>query len=116
MSIYVRNLSINTHSDFSENLELFQTNGQDRVNLTDHSAQSQMRKHPDSSTAHDFTVGITSAVDGEITLSMTDDTTAGIKPGRYMYDVLLTKPGGVLKEIVLEGMVIVRSGISTNCP
>ena len=34
MSIYVRNLSINTHSDFSENIELFQTGGQDRVNLT----------------------------------------------------------------------------------
>jgi len=115
MSIYVRNLTINTHSDFSEDLELFQTGG-NRTDLTGYSAQSQMRKHPDSSTAHNFTVGITSAVDGKITLSMTYDTTAGIKPGRYMYDVLLTKPGGVLKEIALEGMVIVRSGISTNCP
>ena len=115
MSIYVRNLSINTHSDFSEDLELFQSNSIDRVNLTGHTAQSQMRKHPDSSTAHDFTVGITSAADGKITLSMTDDTTAGIKPGRYMYDILLTKPSGD-KEIALEGMVIVRPGISTNCP
>tara|TARA_Y100000004_G_scaffold170288_1_gene205202 strand:- start:173 stop:520 length:348 start_codon:yes stop_codon:yes gene_type:complete len=115
MSIYVRNLSINTHSDFSEDLELFQSNSIDRVNLTGHTAQSQMRKHPDSSTAHDFTVGITSAADGKITLSMTDDTTADIKPGRYMYDILLTKPSGD-KEIALEGMVIVRPGISTNCP
>ena len=81
MSIYVRNLSINTHSDFSENLELFQSNSINRVNLTGHTAQSQMRKHPDSSTAHDFTVGITSAVDGEITLSMTDDTTVNLKSG-----------------------------------
>ena len=115
MSIYVRNLSINTHSDFSEDLELFQSNSIDRVNLTGHTAQSQMRKHPDSSTAHDFIVGITSAADGKITLSMTDDTTAGIKPGRYMYDILLTKPSGD-KEIALEGMIIVRAGISTNCP
>lgn len=115
MSIYVRNLSINTHSDFSEDLELFQSNSTVRVNLTGYSAQSQMRKHPDSSIAYDFTVGITSAPDGKINLSMTDTTTAGIKPGRYMYDIMLTKPTNE-KEIALEGMVIVRSGISTNCP
>ena len=114
MSIYVRNLTINTHSDFSEDLELFQTGG-DKTNLTGYTAQSQMRKHPDSSTAYDFAVGITSAADGEITLSMTDTTTAQIKPGRYMYDLMLIRPNGE-KTIVVEGMVNVRSGISVNCP
>lgn len=114
MSIYVRNLTINTHSDFSEDLELFQTGG-NRTNLSGYTAQSQMRKHPDSSTAYDFTVGITSAVDGELTLSMTDTVTAQIKPGRYMYDLMLIRPNGD-KTIVVEGMVNVRSGISVNCP
>ena len=115
MSIYVRNLSINTHSDFSEDLELFQSNSTVRVNLTGYSAQSQMRKHPDSSTAYDFAVGITSAADGKLTLSMTDTVTKTIKPGRYMYDVVLTRPGGD-KTVVLEGSVDVRAGISINCP
>jgi len=114
MSIYVRNLTINTHSDFSENLELFQTGG-NRTNLTGYTAQSQMRKHPDSSTAHSFVIGITSAIDGELTLSMSDTTTADIKPGRYMYDLMLIRPNGD-KTIVVEGMVNVRSGISVNCP
>ena len=114
MSIYVRNLTINTHSDFSEDLELFQTGG-NRTNLTGYTAQSQMRKHPDSSTAYNFTVGITSAVDGELTLSMTDTITADIKPGRYMYDLMLIRPNGD-KTIVVEGTVNVRSGISVNCP
>ena len=114
MSIYVRNLTINTHSDFSEDLELFQTGG-NRTDLTGYSAQSQMRKHPDSSTAYDFTVGITSAAQGELTLSMTDTTTATIKAGRYMYDLMLIRPNGD-KTIVVEGSVNVRSGISINCP
>ena len=114
MSIYVRNLTINTHSDFSEDLELFQTGG-NRTNLSGYTAQSQMRKHPDSSTAYDFTVGITSDIDGELTLSMTDTVTAQIKPGRYMYDLMLIRPNGD-KTIVVEGMVNVRSGISVNCP
>ena len=114
MSVYVRNLIINTHSDFSEDLELSQLAGKP-TNLTGHTGASQMRKHPDSSTAYDFTVGITSAVDGELTLSMTDTTTATIKAGRYMYDLMLIRPNGD-KTIVVEGIVNVRSGISVNCP
>ena len=114
MSVYVRNLIINTHSDFSEDLELSQLAGKP-TNLTGHTGASQMRKHPDSSTAHDFTVGITSAAGGGLRLSMTDTITSRIKPGRYVYDVVLTRPGGD-KTVVLEGSVDVRAGISTNCP
>ena len=114
MSVYVRNLIINTHSDFSEDLELSQLAGKP-TNLTGHTGASQMRKHPDSSTAYNFTVGITSAAQGELTLSMTDTTTAGIKAGRYMYDLMLIRPNGD-KTIVVEGIVNVRSGISVNCP
>ena len=114
MSVYVRNLIINTHSDFSEDLELSQLAGKP-TNLTGHTGASQMRKHPDSSTAYDFAVGITSAADGKLTLSMTDTTTATIKAGRYMYDLMLIRPNGD-KTIVVEGSVNVRSGISINCP
>ena len=114
MSVYVRNLTISAHSDFSENFELTQLGGTP-TNLTGFTVQSQMRKHPDSSTAHTFTVGITSAADGKINMSMTDTTTSGIKPGRYVYDVLATRPNGD-KLIVLEGTVNVRAGFSTNCP
>jgi hypothetical protein len=114
MSVYVRNLIINTHSDFSEDLELSQLAGKP-TNLSGHTGASQIRKHPDSSTAYNFAVGITSAANGKLTLSMTDTVTKTIKPGRYLYDVVLTRPGGD-KIVVLEGSVDVRAGISTNCP
>lgn len=114
MSVYVRNLTINTHVDFSENLELIQLGGSP-TNLTGFSLQSQMRRHPDSSTAYDFTIGITSATEGKITLSMTDATTSTIKPGRYVYDLMLTRPN-TEKVIALEGQVLVRAGVSTGCP
>jgi len=114
MSVYVRNLIINTHSDFSEDLELNQLAGKP-TNLSGHTGASQIRKHPDSSTAYNFAVGITSAMNGKLTLSMTDTVTKTIKPGRYVYDVVLTRPGGD-KLVVLEGSVDVRAGISTNCP
>ena len=107
-------MTLSTFPRFSENLELVQLGG-NPTNLTGFSLQSQMRRHPDSSTAYDFTVGITSAVEGKITLSMTDATTSTIKPGRYVYDLMLTRPN-TEKVIALEGQVLVRAGVSTGCP
>ena len=114
MSVYVKNLTIDTQVHFSENLELVQLGG-NPTNLTGFTLQSQMRKHPDSTTAYDFTVGITSAVEGKVTLSMNDGQTALIKPGRYVYDLMLTRPN-TEKVIALEGQVLVRAGVTTGCP
>jgi len=48
MSVYVKNLVIDTSSDFSEELDLIQTAGS-AVNLTGFSAVAHMRKTPESS-------------------------------------------------------------------
>ena len=45
----------------------------------------------------------------------TDTTTSTIKPGRYVYDLMLTRPN-TEKVIALEGQVLVRAGVSTGCP
>jgi|TARA_B100000035_G_scaffold274215_1_gene250466 hypothetical protein len=114
MSVYVKNLTVNTHVDFSENLELLQINGTP-TDITGFTLESQVRKHPDSSTAYNFTVGITSSTEGKITLSMDDTITSSIKPGRYLYDVMITKTNNE-KLIAVEGQVLVRSGVTTGCP
>ena len=114
MSVYVRNLTINTHSDFSENLELYQVGGK-KTNITGYTLYSHMRKHPDSTSHTTFNVGITSAADGEINVSLADTVTATLKPGRYVYDLLVERPNGNI-EVILEGMVSVRAGMSHNCP
>ena len=112
MSIYVRNLTINTHSDFSENLELYQVGGK-KTNVTGYTLYSHMRKHPDSTSHTTFAVGITSAADGEINLSLTDTETAALKPGRYGYDLLLNDTSN-LRTRVIEGSAIVTAGITTT--
>lgn len=114
MSAYVNNLTINTHVDFSEDLELENTDGLPK-DLTGHTASSFMRKNPDSSTHYEFTVGITSAKEGKINLSMGSTMTATLKPGRHVYDLLLIRPNSE-RSIVLEGSVLVRAGVSTGCP
>ena len=112
MSVFVRNLTINVKANFREDLELTSAGG-GPVNLTGYSAASHIRKHTNSSGFTAITVGITSAADGKIRLSLTDAQTAGLTPGRHVYDVLLTKPSGG-KLIAVEGTALVRPGISTG--
>ena len=115
MSVYVNNITINAGETFSQPLTILNSSGS-AINLTGYAASSMIRKHAESTTkTADFTVGITSAADGNLTLSMTDSDTSLIKPGRYVYDVMATRPNGD-KLIVLEGTVNVRAGFSTNCP
>ncbi len=61
-----------------------------------------------------FNVGFLDRVNGKINISIPSWTTAKLKEGRYVYDILFTSPGGK-KEIVLEGRINVRAGISTGC-
>ena len=112
MSVFVRNLTFNARENFREDLE-FTSAGGSPVNLTGYSAASHLRKHTDSGLSAVITVGITSAADGKLSLSLTDAQTAGLTPGRHVYDVLLTKPSGS-KMIAVEGTALVRPGISTG--
>ena len=112
MSVFVRNLTFNARENFREDLELTSTGG-GPVNLTGYSAASHIRKHTASSSFTAITVGITSAADGKLSLSLTDTQTSLLKPGRHVYDVLLTKPSGG-KLIAVEGTALVRPGISTG--
>ena len=113
MTVFVKNLIINVGEDFTEDLELFSADGTGVVDLTNFTAQSQLRKHPDSTKFVEIAVSITSPEEGKINISIADTITSGIKPGRHVYDVLLTRPGGD-KIIGVEGTALVRPGISTG--
>ena len=114
MTVFVRNLTINSGEDFSEDLDVLSADGSGGVDLTGYSANSHLRKHPDSSSFTTIAVGITSAAEGKIKISIASTITTNIKPGRHVYDVLLTKPNGS-KLIAVEGTALVRPGISTGC-
>lgn len=113
MSVYVNNLTINSGETFSLPLTILDSAGNTPLNLTGYAVTSMMRKHPESTTkTAQFTVGITSAADGAVTLSLASTTTSSIKQGRYVYDVLLTAEDNT-KSIAVEGSALVRLGISS---
>ena len=79
--------------------------------MTGFSATAQMRKHPGASSATDFTAQIINATGGKIRVGLTTTQTAALKPGRFMYDVLITDTSGEVTR-VLEGAVLVREGVT----
>lgn len=110
-AVYVNNLVINSGSDFSETFDLENSTTNSQFNLTGYTASAQMRKYAGSSTAISFTVSINSPPSlGKITISLTSNQTTNIKPGRYVYDVVIDYQGS--KSRVVEGMVLVREGVT----
>ena len=110
--VYVNNITIDSGEDFSQDFTLFETGGK-LVDLTNYSAKAQIRKHADSNTAITFQIGFIDRTKGKIELNIPRWTTCLLKPGRYVYDVMVTKPNGN-REMVLEGTALVRPGVSKS--
>ena len=110
MSVYVSNIIINTGTSFNQSFTLESINTNSVLDLTDYTIKSEMRKHPGSTTGiTTFTSSIASAVGGQITIGLSTTQTASLKPGRYVYDVVLTDGSGV-RDRVVEGMALVSQG------
>lgn len=111
-AVYVNNLIVNSGADFSQSFTLEGTNTNSSFDLTGYTVAAQMRKWAGSSTATTFTATIESpATRGQILLRLTDTQTTNLKPGRYVYDVVITDEFGV-KNRVIEGMVLVTEGVT----
>ena len=111
MAVYVNNLTVNTGTTFSQIFTLESASTNSATDLTGFSVSAQMRKHPGSTTATDFTTQIINASGGKIRVGLTTSETASLKPGRFMYDVLITDTSGEVTR-VLEGAVLVREGVT----
>ena len=110
--VYVNNITVDSGEDFSQDFTLYETGGK-LVDLTNYTAKGQLRKHADSNTAITFQVEYIDRVKGKIALNIPRWTTSLLKSGRYVYDVMVTKPNGT-KEMVLEGTALVRPGVSKS--
>jgi hypothetical protein len=111
-SVYVNNLVINAGSDFTQSFTLEGSDTNSPLNLTNYSVESQLRKWSGSSTAVSFGSSITLPETlGKVVISLAATETQSLKPGRYVYDVLITDDQGI-KNRVIEGMVLVREGVT----
>jgi hypothetical protein len=111
-AVYVNNLVVNSGTDFSQSFTLEGSYNNSPLNLTGYTVAAQMRKWSGSSTAITFTTSIEfPSTEGKILISLSSEETLTIKPGRYVYDIIITDSFEV-KTRVVEGMVLVREGVT----
>lgn len=111
-AVYVSNLVINAGVDFTQTFTLESSFENYPIDLGTHTVESQMRKWSGSSSATTFTCTILEPESaGKIQLSLTPEQTVNLKPGRYIYDVVVTDEFDI-KQRVVEGMVLVTEGVT----
>ena len=81
------------------------------TNLLNYTGAAQMRKSYYSTTANNFTVTVSNAANGELTMAMSAANTANLTPGRAVYDLLITSPTNV-KTRVVEGIVTILPAVT----
>ena len=111
MTVYVANIVINGGAALSQTYDLADQNTNSAKDLTNHTAAAQMRKHAAAVGVTTFTTTIVNAAAGQIRIGLTTSQTAELKPGRYVYDLMLTAPDNSMTRII-EGMALVREGVT----
>jgi len=110
-AVYTSNLVINTGTTFSQNFTLEAGSDDSAFDLTNYAITAQMRKWRGATTKTDFTTDVPSpATQGKILISLTATETAALNPGRHVYDIVISL--GATKEVVVEGSVLVREGVT----
>ena len=109
----ITNIFVDQGASFSTSVTVSDLNGS-AFNLTDYTAQAQLRKTHDSLTATSFIATIDSIpTSGVITLELTPAQTTALEAGRYVYDLLITSNGGQ-KTRVVEGILTVMPSVSRS--
>ena len=108
MALY-EELEIDQGSTFRYQVDLTTSSG-DPYDLNGFTITSQIRKTY-KSTVVVGTFTPTNPALGRIILTLTDEETAAIAAGRYVYDVFIQGPGGQ-RYRVLEGMITVTPSVT----
>ena len=111
MAVYVSNLVINAGTNFDQVFTLENINTNSAINLTNYIVKAQMRKHPSASGVTTFTTSLYDSSTGKIKIGLSTTSTASLKPGRYVYDILMTDAYNNTSRVI-EGMVLVREGVT----
>ena len=113
MAVYVNNITIRTGEYFSRDFYLDNLDGSS-LDLTGYSGSSQIRKHQESlNPTATFLLSFVDRSNGRIRLSLSAATTATLKPGRYVYDILFTDASGK-KSIVIEGNILATQDVTLD--
>lgn len=106
----VSNIFVDQGSTFTVTIDVTDNSG-GPFDLTDYSAQAQIRKtYTSVNPTATFSVSVNVA-NSTVTLSLTDTVTSALEHGRYVYDCIIIDQGGTKTRIV-EGQATVTPGVT----
>jgi hypothetical protein len=110
-AVYVSNLIIDTGSNFNRVffLDDFITNSS--FNLREYNIISQIKRWYGSSTYIDLQSEILDPSVGMLMISLSPEETILLRPGRYVYDVVMISPLGITTRVI-EGIALVKQGVT----
>lgn len=106
----IAHLYVDQGATFNSTITVYDENG-DPMDLTGYVVRSQMRRSYVSNNFVNFTVVISDAANGLISLSLDKDATASLKHGRYVYDVEVEDGGSVVTRVI-EGTVFINPEVT----
>lgn len=105
-------LYINQGTDFNHVIYLSDDVTNDVLDVSGFTVTSQLRRsHYSQNASANITCTVTNGTEGEITLHMSADTTSGLKPGRYVFDVKTIDSVNTVSRI-LEGIITVTPSVT----
>ena len=110
MAVYSVNLILYTGTDFEQTFILANDFDETVLDLNGYTVSSKMKKHPTSLTSINLHAAIVSFISGKVKLSLSAAETSNLKPGRYFYDIVITKDGNTGR--VVEGEVFVKKAVT----
>ena len=113
MAAYVSNIVIESGANFDQSFNL-ENSANAPLDLTGYSGASMLKKHSASlTTAASLSVSFPNRTQGQLRISLGSTVTSNLKPGRYVYDILLSD-ASAMKTRVVEGSAIVTAGVTTS--
>ena len=103
------NLFIDQGSNFNTTIDLSDTPG---LSLTNYTAAGKVAKSYDGTAKATFAATVDSSAK-VVSISLTAAQTAALKPGRYVYDIIIVSPStpAVVTRII-EGQIDVTPGVT----
>lgn len=103
------NLFVDQGSNFNTTIDLSDTPS---LSLTNYTAAGKVAKSYDGTAKATFTASVDSS-SKVVSISLTAAQTAALKPGRYVYDIIIVSPDSpsVITRI-LEGQIDVTPGVT----
>lgn len=103
------NITVNKNSDFKRSFQLKENNV--IVDMTNYSVAGALKENFRATTSTPFAASVTDPTQGLFDIALSDVTTAGMDPGTWVYDILLTDSNGT-KTRLMQGNAFVTQGVT----